>query len=168
MVEQFAMTQELARTRMTPHLLENYIPVPESGCWLWGGGWARHGYGNAHSLNHWHVAAHRLYYAYFVGDIPTGMCVCHKCDTRPCVNPDHLFLGSHQENAEDKCRKGRAGTRVGKRGPSLTAENAVAIYKAGGTHAAIATKYGVGKSTVGMIKAGRNWANATKHLRSEP
>lgn len=87
---------------VSPYVMQNYMPIPESGCWIWMGGWDRHGYGKR--SQHGYVSGgsvHRLFYQQHVGPIPAGAYVLHKCDTRPCCNPDHLFLGTHKDNMHD-------------------------------------------------------------------
>lgn len=87
-------------------LIKNSMPEPNSGCWLWiGGGTGECGYGLLN--NRIFKQAHRASYAIFKGEIPEGMCVCHKCDTPACINPDHLFIGTHLDNMRDMFRKGR-------------------------------------------------------------
>jgi len=95
--------------------------VDKSGdCWEWTG-CRVHGYGQM-LIDGSGVKAHRLSWVMHNGEIPAGdhhgtMCVLHKCDNPGCVNPDHLFLGTHQDNMDDMSRKGRANA------PSLSGES---------------------------------------------
>jgi hypothetical protein len=79
-------------------------------CWEWTGK-ARHpfGYGvfGLGTRQAGTMQAHRFSYQLYVGPIPDGMCVLHKCDNPPCVNPDHLFLGTRADNNHDMIAKGR-------------------------------------------------------------
>lgn len=82
-------------------------------CWNWisgtkNNGYAFIGFGKHKGPNYYHESAHRLSYRMHYGhDIPEGMCVCHKCDNKKCVNPFHLFLGTQMDNMRDKIAKGR-------------------------------------------------------------
>ena len=80
------------------------------GCWLWTAGTNINGYGRL-SVNRIAILAHRYSWALHNGEIPKGMCVMHKCDNPPCVNPDHLEMGSQQDNLKDMLSKGRHGKR---------------------------------------------------------
>ena len=79
-------------------------------CWEWKGAIQTSQYGQyvirkkELSIN---KLAHRFSYEYFIGEIPEGMLVCHKCDNKICINPYHLFLGTHQDNTNDMVSKGR-------------------------------------------------------------
>lgn len=95
---------------------EKYVPEPMSGCWLWTASLCPHSqYGQMYN-GHRPETAHRIAFRLYRGDVPPGMCVCHKCDNRACVNPDHLFLGTIFDNAHDMARKGR-GPRSAKNFP---------------------------------------------------
>jgi len=78
----------------------------ENGCWYWTGRLDKQEYGQT-KHNNKQISAHRLSWILFRGEIPHPMHVCHHCDTPKCVNPDHLFLGTHRDNMQDALKKGR-------------------------------------------------------------
>lgn len=82
------------------------------GCWLWTGKAQREGYGATVGEESKMVSAHRLSWEIFNGPIPAGLWVLHKCDVRICVRPDHLFLGTNQDNIKDRVSKRRGNVRL--------------------------------------------------------
>jgi len=76
-------------------------------CWVWNGAVGKSGYGIVgYQYRNW--LAHRLAYFFTFGDIPDGMCICHSCDNKLCVNPSHLWIGTYAQNSHDMVSKGRS------------------------------------------------------------
>ncbi len=88
--------RNVSKVDLRDRIEQRSVPEPNSGCWLWTGALAPLGYGEI-GVDGRKTLAHRAAYVAFVGPIQKGMLVLHKCDTRPCVNPQHLELGSHRE-----------------------------------------------------------------------
>ena len=143
------------------------------GCWLWlGAVHNRQGYGFL-KVGRRQTYAHRASYEAFIGKIPAGLHVCHRCDVTCCVNPSHLFLGTNRDNVDDKVRKGRQARSidiVGKnkaRGErcawaKLNSAKVLAVrvsYASGDTLAVIAARYRVSESTISNAVRGKKWAH---------
>jgi hypothetical protein len=133
----------------------------DDGCWLWMSGRDGDGYGTFHAEHNGasYKRAHRYSYALHKGKIPTLLSVCHTCDVRACVNPDHLFLGTNTENMNDKMAKGRHRTINGENHyrAILTEEQARAILLDPRPHTQIANSYNVARTTISSLKARHSW-----------
>lgn len=133
-----------------------------SPCWLWTGATAEHGYGQICDLRpkkHLRRATHVSIEIATGRPIPRGVDVLHKCDNPPCVNPEHLFLGTPRENSADALAKGRLA--VGERHPCARLSDADVdeIRTAArdvATRARLAEKFGVRPLTIWKIQTGRS------------
>ena len=153
---------------MKKTLMERFMdkvsPDPNSGCWLWTGYREPGGYGMLSMPGKRQKGAHRVSWMLHYGEIPAGAFVCHRCDTRCCVNPQHLFLCNAAENAADMVAKGRS--RCGERNGSarLTAEEVARIRSLIGegslSMGAIAEKFKVSRATVYAIRQRQVWRRA--------
>lgn len=141
------------------------IPEPNTGCWLWMAGLNGRGYGqlcagDRKKGNRRVISAHRLSWELTFGEVPEGLQVLHQCDTRPCVNPQHLFLGTHQDNMADKVHKLRQ-CRGERHGSALLTKLEVdairQLREVGRPITKIARCFDISKSTVRSIVSGKAW-----------
>ena len=130
--------------------------VPESGCWIWTATANKHGYGQLR-VNWKMKQAHRYSYEMHKGEIPEGKLVCHKCDVRSCVNPDHLFLGTHQDNANDMVKKGRSLSCEKNGRAKLDYDEALFVFTCGLPTKFLAEEFGVSRTLIDRIKTQRSW-----------
>lgn len=134
----------------------------EEGCWLWKGSIYDTGMGyGVLSYQSKHLQAHRVSYELEYGEIPVGLCVLHKCDNPPCVRPDHLFLGTRKDNAEDRHRKGR--TRTDAMSWELVDEARFRYKNEDVTGLQLAKEYGVSGSFMHQILDGKSWKESTRN-----
>lgn len=152
--------------RFYPPTLERFMSFVKKGdkegdCWLWtgthSGAQGRYGMFMLEGRN---TLAHRVAYSLFKGAIPKGMSVCHSCDYVICVNPAHLWLGTHQQNMLDAVKKGR-WRGLGKQPSKLNAEAVAAIRRnftgKRGELTQLAHEYGVPLRTMCDVTMGKTW-----------
>lgn len=148
-------------------LLERFVPKykvnAENGCWEWIGAIDRGGYG-AINFEGKVRKAHRLSHELFKGPIPEDLHICHKCDNRKCVNPEHLFPGTRFDNMQDCVQKGRLhpGWTPGmKNGSSKLTDNDVRAIRADNrTLLEIGKTFNITEANASMIKLRKTW----KHI----
>lgn len=127
------------------------------GCWLWTGSKVRNGYGQC-GFRGKTSRAHRVAWTLFVGPIPDGMFVCHRCDVRHCVNPEHLFLGTAADNTCDMIRKNRHSFGLRLSRIKLTPEQVAEIQARHGagdiSMRSLGRDYGVSHKTIALAVNG--------------
>ena len=144
---------------------DKYVINPDTGCWDWTACKDKDGYGNI-SINGATVRAHRVSYEMYYTRISSEILVCHSCDNPSCVNPEHLFLGTHQDNMDDKIRKGRTNPVKGQDHPSATLSNLqVSLIKCciadGKDNHHIASIFKTSHRVISKIRTGETW----KHIK---
>lgn len=143
---------------ISPKLIEDRCVKDErTGCWLWSGAKFNTGYGKIARVidgKKKYLKAHRLMASYTIGDV-TDKFVCHTCDTPSCCNPEHLFIGTCDDNVQDMIRKGRMYVRNkghASVNSKLTPEQVEHIRSSTTPQYILAAEYGVGQTTVGRVR----------------
>ena len=157
-------------TPVVDRVLEKIVRIPFSGCWVFMGATNDFGYGIVGTGGRGapNDRAHRITYRHFCGEIPSGMFVCHRCDVPSCCNPDHLFLGTNQDNVRDMISKGRNSPPprnphvVGSvhPGSKLTEEQVIQIreaYRRGAKQKDLAQQYEVAHQTISKVVNNRRF-----------
>lgn len=141
------------RVPVTERFQSRFRINDQTGCWDWTATKDPCGYGRI--TGDGGPLAHRLSYKLHRGPIPDGLHVLHRCDNPGCVNPEHLFLGTHADNMADKTAKGRQGLRA-----KLTKAEVVAIRTSIGVpQQKLGKQYGVSKTLISYIRAGKLWTH---------
>ncbi|KKM88431.1 hypothetical protein LCGC14_1258810 [marine sediment metagenome] len=164
-----------ARTeiQITPQLLRRFWDKVElrDECWEWRGA-TRVGYGAIKIAGRvWET--HRVSWLLHHGELPEAKYVCHHCDNRRCVRPDHLFLGTQQDNVDDMLRKGRHNFGKGEAMPNAVLSDAVVlqIWKmrsaTGWGSRRIGRELGVSNDAVEKVLAGASWAHVRPQQEQE-
>ena len=136
-----------------------------AGCWEWAAFRQHQGYGQFHTGREGDRKmsyAHRVAYEIYVGPIPKGLLVLHRCDNPPCVRPEHLFVGTTMDNIRDRDAKGRQNGPKGETHHSakLTAKDVREIRRrshAFGEGIELAMEFGVSNCTISKIVLRRTW-----------
>jgi len=133
--------------------------VKTEGCWEWAAAKDSSGYGRFHVRVGKLEGAHRFSWELTHGPIPSGLSVLHRCDNRRCVNPGHLFLGTHAENMQDMKAKGRAAVETAHR-TKLSRQEVDQVRQLaaqGYLQRHIGDQFGISQKQVSRIVSGENW-----------
>jgi len=146
--------------RLRDYILARIIIRP-NGCWEWQLGKDKGGYGKA-SANGGTIRAHRLSFSAFVRELGDNEQGLHKCDNPPCCNPEHIYAGTHQNNVDDKVRKGRQikERQCWKTKLDLQDSVEIKVILSSGlvSQTKIGEMYGVSQFAISQIALGKSWA----------
>ncbi len=170
------LPKNLLEAAQDPSICARFLEKFEvsDGCWLWNAAKDQNGYGNfsVYGRSRGPVKAQRFSFAYHHQKDPDGFDVCHSCDNPPCINPAHLFLGTHHENMLDSKEKGRMKiASKGKKGSlnnqakltEVEVMKIIALIGSGVSNSGIARTFNVDRSTIYLIKTKKKW----RHLHGE-
>lgn len=161
-------THKVNRTIPVKNRLLSKVKINEmSGCWEFNGSNDARGYGML-MVNKKPTRAHRVSYTEFIGQIPDELFVLHKCDNPCCVNPDHLFLGTHRDNMIDRKIKNRSYRAIGSKHPGAKiSESDIPLIRKrlmdGESSSAIAKNYSVNRRQIYKIKKGKAWSHVKEN-----
>lgn len=139
---------------------EKWLGEPNSGCWLWTATINPGGYASINSgrrANNRTLRAHRVSWELHYGPIPSGLLVCHRCDTRSCVNPAHLFLGTYTDNNRDKVAKGKQPSGDSHGSTVINSEIARTIKESSERSGILAARFNISARHVAAIRSGELW-----------
>ncbi len=133
------------------------------GCWEWQGARSLHGYGCFKGPGGKSLRASRVSWELSNGAIPKGLHVLHECDNPPCVRPDHLSVGTHQENMDDMASKGRSAGSLRGGNPKLSIQQVNEIRERGSggeSYVSIAKSFDITPQAVGQLLRGQTWVTS--------
>ncbi len=146
----------------------NKVNIVEGKCWEWSASKFSNGYGQFFDGNN-KIGAHRFSYKLANGDFDTKLLVCHSCDNRSCVNPQHLFLGTHEDNSKDmylKNRQNNAKQKGSLNGRAVVTEQEVLsmrkLYKKGMFISDIAKAFTMSETQTSRIVKNQSWSYLKK------
>ena len=145
-----------------------YVEKVDSGCWHWLGA-TNQNYGRF-GIKNKNLPAHRASVLLFHEHYPDfdKLLVCHKCDNTICVNPDHLFVGTHQDNIDDKMKKNRHVTLKGIDNPNaiIIEKDVIFIRESDLTTYDLALKFNLSTSSINFIRSGKRWKHVGGKITS--
>ncbi len=163
------LTRLVANYSFVMERLHNYR-VNEHGCWIYLGDTSSGDYGRF-QVEGKKVGAHRAAYVMRFMHDPRELCVCHSCDTPCCINPEHLFLGTHLVNSQDKFANGRQPNNAGARNPNSKLDERKVrrikrLISRGLNNKQIARRFAVTHGTISLIRLRKSWNHVSGEVNA--